>query len=79
MRIDLRLGFLDLRIALAGRAEGFGLVVTLDVAAATVDLRRRVPQGERFGVVTQMQRLEVENIPHALRQRCVRPNERYIT
>lgn len=76
---DLRLRLLDLRIALARRAEGLGLVVALDAAAAAVDLRRRVAQRERLGVVAQMQRLEVENVPHALRQSRVRPDERHVT
>lgn len=42
MLCDLRLRSLDLRIALARRAEGFGLIVALDGAPAAVDLGRWV-------------------------------------
>ena len=46
-----------LGVALAGRAEALLLVVALGGAAGAVDLRRRVSQRERLGVVAQVKLL----------------------
>ena len=48
-------------------------------ASAAVDLRRRIAQGERLGVVAQVQLGEVEHVAHVLRERGVRPHKRHVT
>jgi len=68
-----------LRIAFSGRVELLRPVVALSAASAAVDLRRRIAQGERFGVVAKVQLGEVEHVAHVLRERGVRPHERHVT
>ena len=67
------------RIALAGRVELLRPIVALADPSGAVDPSRWVAESERFRVVAEMKRLEVEHIANVLRQSRIRPDERHVT
>lgn len=66
------------RISFASRVELLPFV-PLNGASGRVDLGRRIAQRKRFGVVAEMERLEVEDIADIFGQCGVRPDKGDVT